>query len=532
MNTRPALVVLVVMVALIAPITTVTAQSDIAVGFGDSQSTVTQGDVATIDLQLRNTEEADLRVRSSDRSFRATLRVRDGDNDGTVRVRFNTFRATSDDRGPTFVATDAADDVETISSSYEGSGDVLDSGRYNLIVSTAETSVASKLYLEEPGDAGGSNTTVVAPETPLPRVTTDVADSTTSLNIDGEANVSTAATGDHIRTRFSVPGLGGIVDADPPVRNFVFAANSSPGARTTHTMSISPNESVSVHSMTIDYHVGSSSDVADVSKISQSDIKTLGIDTTGDGYIDRSELLSIQNIRTESNGRLTVTFDQSIDINANDSFFASYIVRNPNVTGSHDVGVTLYGENETVREEGIVLYGPAGQGTLGYGVDLRIKSVDQRTEAIAPLATLKSVYDSDANDLVAEVNTSELKPGEYEISLSVDETAPETLPRTELTERVTVAEPEVALEDPSIGSSPRLVIDGDTNLAPSNSLIVRVEAMEINGAISQIQNCVAIVESDGSINCEFNLEKSTEDFDIEVTVERRGTVIAGPVEYN
>jgi len=83
-----------------------------------------------------------------------------------------------------------------------------------------------------------------------------------------------------------------------------------------------------------------------------------------------------------------------------------------------------------------------------------------------------------------------------------------------------------------VGDDPRLTVTADTNLAPGSSVIVRVEAEEPNGGISQVLNCVATVDSAGAVSCAFDLQNPASDFDIEVTAQRNDTVIGGPVEYN
>ncbi|MUW15851.1 hypothetical protein GJ633_15480, partial [Halorubrum sp. CBA1125] len=423
MNTRLALVAALTAACLVGAVAApAAAQSGPAVGFGDYQTTVTQGDVATVDVQLRNTEAASLRVRSADQHYSATLRVRDGNGDGTVRVRLNTLRAAGDEPEPGFTPADDADEVELVSSSREDTGDVLDTGRYNLIVSTAETSVASVLRVEASAEPGGSSTSVVAPGASLPAADTaanrtgdadDAAATDDGTGTAADDDVPTAAAGDQLRTRFAVPGLGGVVASDPPARNLVYPTDSAPTARTVHAMATSPDESIGVRSMTIDYGVDDGVPPADVHQLSRDDIETLGVDTTGDGYVDRSAQIAVQNLRTSTDGRVTVTFDRPIEVGTNDTLLASYAVRNPDANGSQDVTVTLHGEGVTHYERGTVLYGPAGQGTLGYGVDLRIESVEREAAPTAPLAPLDVAYDEAAGHLVADADTDALAPGRY-----------------------------------------------------------------------------------------------------------------------
>ncbi|WP_230455363.1 hypothetical protein [Halorubrum sp. BV1] len=537
MHTRLALVAAVLLVGLggiAAPFAApAAAQSGPAVGFGDGQTTVAQGDVATIDLQLRNTDQATLRIRSSDQQYRATLRVRDGDDDGTVRVRVNTFRGADGDAADRFTAEGDADAARLLSESSATDATVFDTGRYNLIVSTAETSVASVLTLTAP-DAGSSDASVVGPdadEEGAPASDEATAATDEAAASDASAPSVSAARGDRVRTRFVVGGLGGVVESPAPARNLVYPTDSTPGAQTTHAVQTTPEDSLSMRSVTVDYGVDGGTPPASVHQFSRSDIEAIGVDETGDGFVDRSVGIAIQNIRTSTDGRVTLTFDRPIAVSENHTFRLAYAMENPDTTGAEDVAVTLRGERETHNERGTVLYGPAGQGTLGYGVDLRPTTADGDVP-IAPLAAVETSYDHAGGGLVATVDTGAFETGEYAMTLAVGEAAPEPVPRMTLRQPFAVVEPSVEFTDRSVGDDPRLTVTADTNLAPGSSVIIRVEAEEPNGGISQVLNCVATVDSAGGVSCAFDLQNPASDFDIEVTAQRNDTVIGGPVEYN
>ncbi len=556
MHTRLALVAAVLLVGLggiAAPFAApAAAQSGPAVGFGDGQTTVAQGDVATIDLQLRNTDQATLRIRSSDQQYRATLRVRDGDDDGTVRVRVNTFRGADGDAADRFTAEGDADAARLLSESSATDASVFDTGRYNLIVSTAETSVASVLTLDAP-DSGSSDASVVGPDGSAPQPdnqtgaeanpdageegglasdeATEATDGTATGAFSASSPSVSAARGDRVRTRFAVDGLGGIVESPAPARNLVYPTDSTPDAQTTHAVQTTPEDSLSMRSVTVDYGVDGGTPPASVHQFSRSDIEAIGVDETGDGFVDRSVGIAIQNIRTSTDGRVTLTFDRPIAVSENHTFRLAYAMENPDTTGAEDVAVTLRGERKTHSEQGIVLYGPAGQGTLGYGVDLRPTTADGDVP-IAPLAAVETSYDHAAGGLVATVDTDAFETGEYAMTLAVGEAAPEPVPRVTLRQPFAVVEPSVEFTDRSVGDDPRLTVTADTNLAPGSSVIVRVEAEEPNGGISQVLNCVATVDSAGGVSCAFDLQNPASDFDIEVTAQRSDTVIGGPVEYN
>ncbi|WP_241686287.1 DUF7827 domain-containing protein [Halorubrum amylolyticum] len=528
MHTRLILVVTVFLVGLAgvaAPFAApAAAQAGPAVGFGDSQTTVAQGDVATVDLQLRNTDQATLQIRSSDQRYRATLRVRDGDDDGTVRIHVNTFRGADGDAADRFTADGDADSVRLLDESGATDASVFDTGRYNLIVSTAETSVASVLTVDVP-DAGDSDTSVVGPDATPP------SGNQTRVEADLETDVEEAARGDHVRTRFAVSGLGGVLESPAPARNLVYPTDSAPNAQTTHSMQMTPPDSASMRSLTIDYGVDDSTPPATVHQLSQSDIKTIGVDETGDGYVDRSIGFAIQNIRTSTDGRVTLTFDRSIAVPENQTLLLAFAMQNPDTTGTEDVSVTLHADQMTHHERGTVLYGPAGQGTLGHGVDLRLTTADGDMPT-APLAGVETTYDPDAGGLVATADTGAFATGDYDMTLAVGEAAPEPVPRVTLRESFAVVEPSVEFTNRSVGDDSHLSVTADTNLAPGSSVIVRVKADKPGGGISQTLNCVATVSSDSTISCAFDLQNPASDFDIAVTVQRNDTVIGGPAEYN
>ncbi len=525
MNTRPVLAVLMAAICLAAVAAPAAGQTEPAVGFGDVRSEVAQGDVGTIELRLQNTDTATLQVLAADRDYYATLRVHDRNGDGTVTVRFDTFRAAGDDADAAFGTVDAGDEADVITTSHAGDGDVLDTGGYNLILSTSETRIASRLSVVPPGDATGSNASVVPPGTPLP-----AAD---GPELNGSGNGTTAAVGDHFRAHFGVRGLGGIVAGDAPARNLAFPEDSAPGARTTHAVSTSPNETLTMESITIDYRAGGSTPPRDVYRITEGDVDVLGVDTAGDGYVDRSAKIAVRNLRTTSAGQLTVTFDRPIEVGANHTVLASYPVQNPETTEPQTVAVTLGGNGTTYEDRGRVQYGPAGQGTLGHGVDLQVESADHDGPPTDPLAAVETAYDVNAG-LVVDADTTALARGEHAVRLSVGDAAPDPLPRANLTERVVVADPSAEFTQLSAdeNDASRLDVTAETNLAPGNSLVIRVEAEGSGGGISQLSNCVTTVDADRTVGCDFDLQRPPSELDVEVSVRHDGAVMAGPVTYD
>lgn len=528
MNTRPALIAMVAVLVITAIAPGVTGQSEAtAVGFGDTQAEVAQGDVATISVQLQNTDTATLQIASADQEYTAVLRVDDRDGDGTVGVRFNTFRAASDVPEDALETATAADDVDVIRASYDEESSVLDVGRYNLILSTTDIRIASQLSLVAPGNVTGSTATVVPADTPLP-----ASDSFDTNRSSGENGTIAAAAGDSYRASFGVRGVGGIVAGDAPAHNLVFPTNSTPGVKTMHSVSTSPNTTIELQSVTLDYRTDESIPARGIYRLSKSSIEVLGVDTTGDGYVDRSALATVQSVKTTSSGQLTLTFDRTVTVEANETFLMSYPARNPDTTDPQAVSVTLKGDETTHRERGHVQYGPAGQGTLGYGVDLRIDSASRDGPPTDPLAAVTTVYDSTTESLVADADTTALERGEHTVRLSVGNAAPEPVPRANLTERMVVVEPTAEFTQLSMSNASRLTVAVETNLAPENSLIIPVRAQQSDEGIRRLSNCVATVGPDRTSGCDFDFERSPADLNINVSVRHDGAVIAGPVRYN
>jgi len=544
MHTRLALIGAILLVGLggIAPIAApVAGQSGAAVGFSDAQTTVTQGDVVTIGLQLRNTDQATLRIDSANQQYQATLRVQDSNGDGSVPVRVNTFRGGDIDDTDRFTAGSDGDTVQLLSESDvtdSSKVNALDSGRYNLIVSTDETRVAAVLSIEEPATSG-SHASVIAPNAPaigsestlaINSNTSQVDTGSTTPTDSADSNLS-AARSDRVRTRFGVSGLGGLLESSAPAHNLVYATDSTPTAQTTHVVQTVPNETITMRALTINYGIDDNAPPRSVHQFSQSDIDVIGVDETGNGIVDRSVGVGIQNIQTSTAGTMTITFDRPLTVSKNHTLLAAYEMRNPDMTGAAAVAVTVHGDQSTHRERGTVLYGPAGDGTLGHGVDLRPRTASGDVPT-APLAAVDTTYDPAAGGLVATVDTAAFAPDEYAMDFSVGEAAPASVPRVSFSESFAIVEPAAEFTNRSVNDDPQISVTADTNLAPGGTVIVRVTAEEPDGGISQVLNCVATIETNGSVGCEFDLSKSADDFDIEVAIQREGASIVGPIEYN
>ncbi|WP_077152278.1 DUF7827 domain-containing protein [Halorubrum tropicale] len=523
-------------VCLAMPLSMSTAaqpQSAPAVGFDKAQTTVTQGDVATLGVQMRDTDEVTLTIQAPNQQYQSTLHAYDTDEDGSVTVQLNTLHPVGVDKNNRFTAA-GSDSVRLVSESGLSEGAALNTGRYNLIVSSDKTSVAAVLMITEPVNPN-STTTAVPAETSYKQINSALKNkaqlSTTASPDTADTDSLEVARGDEFWTRLPITGIGGILTSSTPSSNLVFPADSTPGVETTHTIEVNSNETVSFSSVSVQYQGSHTRSHAATQRVTQSDIDVLGIDANKNGYVDRSLKGSIQSIQTSTDGRLAISLDQPVEISKNNTLRVAYDIENPEVTGPQDVSVTLQHGNTVHQSNGVITYGLAGQGTLGHGVDLRLISTegDSPTD---PLAVVNPVYNDSISGLAVGVDTNALEPGEYAIMFDVGESAPSSVPRVSHQQSFTVSEPTAELTNHSISNSTRLSLTADTNLASNSSVIIRVTADEKYGGVSQVVNCVATVDTDGTISCTLELSQPADEFNIDVAVKQDGTVIAGPTKIN
>jgi hypothetical protein len=511
-----------------------------AVGFADGLTTDQRGDVTTITIRLVDTDHATLLIRAAQRDYSASLQVRDGNGDGTVQVRFNTFRGLERPDEPAFGAADDADSVTVLYQSTEQTLPIMDAGRYNLIASSGDSRVAAVLQLEG-GAVGASETRVTPPggnvsvpaengseadgaDAEQAQETTDEA---LTLSIDRD-RPERVAKGDHIESRFGVSGVGGALETRPPAENLVFANDSALGADTTHVLQFSPDESTEVRSLTVDYGAGDGSPPTNFYQLSVQDIEALGVDRTGDGAVDQSLRGAIASTRTDTSGEMTLYFDRPVNVTASDRILAEYAVTNPDTTGADDVSVSL--NEDAYTETGTVVYGPAGDGTLGHGLDLRIEATDGSPEITAPLGATTVEYDSATNEIVARTSTDELALETYAVNLTISESSPFVDQQTALSEQFRVERPTAQFENVT-ATDTGLEATAQTNLAPGNQLIIQIQAMPRDGGSSYLSQCVTPVGEDRTLSCEFDLSRPASAYSIEVSVIRNSSVLSGPVSY-
>ncbi|WP_238705349.1 hypothetical protein [Natrinema pallidum] len=490
---------------------------DGTVEFADSNVVEQRGNVATIQLELANTDEASLLVRSAQRDFKADLRVRDEDGDGTVRVRFNTFYGVEQQGRPAFTA--GGDDSVTVRThATTQSLPMLEAGRYNMIAATETSRIAGVLQIEEP-TVGESRSRAIAPGTDVKTV------AASGVDMHATAEKTTVAKGDIGRAEFDVGGIEGLLQDRTARDQLVTATDSRPGAQTTHRLQQTPDRDIEdVDTISIDYDEAGGV-APNIQSLSWNDIEILGVDTDNDGHIDRSVTGSVSGVRTTSAGEITIRFDDPVSIAESETFVAAYAATNPSRTGTADVRVR-FGADQYV-ETGDISYGVESLGTLTHGVDLRLQSADDRSRIGAPLRSLTTTYNSTTDTLVADVDTTHLEPGTYTVRFQIYDDAPVSDDGSVVTERFVVVPQSTSVSEPTLMNESTLVVNATTNLAPGNDVAMRVQTDPLRKGY--LLECNTTVERDGTVTCEYELPDT--ESPLNVTIRRDGTQLAEPVQY-
>ena len=189
--------------------------------FRSSVVTEHAGDVAVLDLELRYADTATVTVGGPEVGFRANTTVEDRDDDGSVRVRFNTAAAADvttlpDDGGDVFATAPAgnasstpdtvvAADIDDSSASTAG----LDPGDYPLAVragpdASADATTIGALTLRQPSPQALD--TWVAPADETFSTPAAVSDAVAAGRL---TNATDVAAGDTVVHRIVAPGIAG-----------------------------------------------------------------------------------------------------------------------------------------------------------------------------------------------------------------------------------------------------------------------------------------------------------------------------------
>lgn len=480
---------------------TVTAEDE-SIGFADGNAIEQQGDIITTTVFLNNTDQIRLQIDAAQGDFSTTVLVTDGNEDGEVTVTFDTLRA-NDPESAFGIATEA-DTLSVRNHQVTGMPARLPTGRYNVIASTGATRIAGVIWIEPPTVRGSTSCTLPAGTESVTRA----CEAGPSDRRTVDRDLLSVANGDTVVARYHLGGLESLLRSDYPGAQLVFANDSRPGARTSHLLQLTPQEGVTGEALYVDYE----SD-AKPSFRGSSPIKHIGVDTDGDGVIDRSLSLAVGGFRTSSSGQLTIFFNREISVATNETLLVEFDVVNPQDAGTESVTVS-FGELET---RGNVRYGPGG--TLGHGIDLRLES--SSTEIVAPLSATDVSYDGRDNTLDAVVNTSGLPPGAYNVILTVDSDTYPRDTRYRLTERFNIEEPTVQDFQASADRG-QVTATARTNLAQGTEVSIRLRSSQ--GGLEYLALCITDVEEDMSISCTFDPPTG----DASVAIVHDGTTMAGP----
>ncbi|MFC6989448.1 hypothetical protein ACFQJD_13390 [Haloplanus sp. GCM10025708] len=341
------------------------------------------------------------------------------------------------------------------------------------------------------------------------------------------------AEGDYAVVAFDASGVGGQLAGVAPGRNLVYPHNSSPGADTTHTVQVAPDRPVSFETVTVNYAGIDGGPPSGLSQFGSENIAHVGVDRDGDGVVETDLTSSVSEFRSNTAGQIALTFSDAVEVAAGETLLVQYAVTNPDRTGTDSVAVSL---DDAYRESGQIVYGPAGQGTLGYGLDLRLTATDG-DDVVAPLP-VDYRFAPESDTLYALVDTAALYDGdsrEFEMTLSRSASNPVvesddgtgTLGAafTITDRRVTLVSPTET--DPIVVSPGNVTFEATTTLAPESTVVVRLSSGGSNGFLLRT---VSTVDAGRSVEASMTVPNYSDEQSFELTVEDGDEVVGGPYD--
>ncbi|AZH26615.1 DUF7827 domain-containing protein [Haloplanus aerogenes] len=491
----------------------VTAQEADNLRFADAVTTEQRGDVARIPIRVGDRRYVALSVRSPTGTYDTRIRVVDADGDGRVVVTIDTFRAgwTADES--TAYAAGPGDRVTAVDRRTRRLDGPLPERRYNLVAASGSDSTSASLILDA-GSVGAATAATI----PADRLAGDAA----AVPATHRFETDRIATGDHAVVAFNVSGIGGVLaSTSPPGTNLVFPTDSMPGATTTHTVSVDTDRRITTETITVRYADGGAPQR--FGRFDTARIRALGVDTDGDGIVDTDRLSTVESVDTTRSGTaITIHLDTAVTVDDDDTLLVDYRATNPAEAGTYPVQASL---GDGADADGHVVYGVAGRGTLGYGLDLRFVAEDNET-VVDPLAAVDYHYADDR--LYALVNTSTLSVGQrYSVGLirwGASPVAEETRSASasmRITERgATLVDP--TPDDPFVVGGGETTIRAETTVAPTTEVVVEVIGDTPNSFLFRQATRVG---ADRTVTARFDLPTAVDRQSITVRVVDNGTVL-------
>lgn len=481
--------------------------------FADATTTEQRGDVADVSMGVGDRRYVALSVRSPDGTYDTRVRIVDADDDGRVTVALDTFSAgwATDERAA--YAAPAGDRITDVNRRTRRLDEPLPEGRYNLVVASGSESTSASLVLE-PGTVGDATAATI----PADRLAgADAVPAAPRFETDR------VAVGDGAVVAFDVGGVGGLLaSTTPPGANLVYPTDSTAGATTTHTVDITADRRVAPETITVRYADGGAPRL--LGRFDPARIRALGVDIDGDGIVETDLRPAVERVEVGESARtVTVHLDTDETVDDGETLLVAYRATNPSEPGTYGVHASL---GDDVTADGHVVYGLAGRGTLGYGVDLQFMADGSET-VVDPLAAVNYTYVDD-DRLYALVNTSALAVGErYGVGLTRWSASPlgtdtqATGASVRIVERrATMVDPTPA--DPFVVAADARTFGAETTLAPTTEVVVEVSGDGPNGFLFQQATRVG---PDRTITATFDLPGGLDRRSITVRIVDDGTVL-------
>lgn len=503
-TTLVAVVVVLSTVLVSAPLVTATA----TVSLSTPDDTYHRGDLVPLVVTLDDASSATLTIDGLDGSYRSTVGVYD-DGDGRVELLLDTSRAGGENETAAYATVDPDD--RAVPATLVASSSPLPTGNYAVTAVTDESGA----------DSTAAATTDATVEFDLEPFAYDSATVRTAPvwsdpdDFDGELTAqSTVATGDWVVLSFTADGLSGLLDENATLgeTDLVVADPTTPGERSTHRVQVPVGTDGTLRSVVVDYS-GSDDHPDPVSERTQPRSPRVGVDRDGDGLLDARFDAALTTVTVTSEGEYRFAFSGDAELAAGEVLVLEYDVVNPSSDGSQPVSVSV---NDAPAEDGVVVYGPPGQGSLGNGVDLRLERVDDGATVTPLLSSAAYEFDPAANRLnvttLAPATPSDDSSVTYRATLALTPQSPLTadarndddplaatftvVPRAAT---VDALEPTVdSGRDGDVLSVPAdpVTVSGTSTLAQGSRIVVLVRGSGDGGPFMQAQ--FATVEADGS----------------------------------